>query len=71
MDYWCVLKHADRIGILPMAKRLNELIEQARSRTIALEDLQQGDVYHHQLWGCGEWVLESRLSGLPRPRFSV
>ena len=37
-----VLKHADRIGILPMAKRLNELIEQARSRTIALEDLQQG-----------------------------
>ena len=25
-----------------MAKRLNELIEQARSRTIALEDLQQG-----------------------------
>lgn len=37
-----VLKHADRMGILAMAQRLNELIEAARNRTVALEDLQQG-----------------------------
>lgn len=37
-----VIKHADKIGILPMAKRMSELIEATRSRTVALEDLQQG-----------------------------
>lgn len=37
-----VVKHADRLGIFALAKRMNELIEQTRSRTVALGDLQQG-----------------------------
>lgn len=37
-----VLKHADRLGIFAIAERMNELIEAARSRTVSLDDLQQG-----------------------------
>ena len=37
-----MIKHADKIGILPMAKRMSELIEATRSRTVALEDLRRG-----------------------------
>ncbi len=37
-----VLKHADRLGIFGLAERMNELIEAARSRTVSLDDLQQG-----------------------------
>lgn len=37
-----VVKGADKLGIIPLAQRMNELIDAARARTVALEDLQQG-----------------------------
>ena len=63
-----VIKHADELSLLGLARAIGELGERARSKKLSPDDVQRGDVHRSPTLACSARSSGRRSSTSPRPR---